>query len=215
MLPDTTAASSQPGLATSSIRLAVLASGRGSNLEALFLAQDAGRLTAARIVLVISNRAQAPALALAKARSVATRYVQPSQFASLEAYDAKLLEACQEAGIDAIALAGYTRRLSSVFIAAYPGRILNMHPSLLPRHGGPGMLGPKVHQSVLAAGDVESGCTVHLVTEGLDEGPILSQRRVAVLPGDTPETLAARVLMEEHQLYADTLEQWVRTQFFR
>jgi len=158
-----------------------------------------------------SNKAAAGGLALARTRQIEAFSLKPSTFASLEAYDTAILERFQHAGVQVIILSGYTRRISSVLLNAYPGRILNIHPSLLPKFGGQGMFGQHVHAAVLAARETESGCSVHGVTEGIDEGPVLAQARVAVLPGDTPETLAARVLEQEHRLYPVAIQQFLET----
>ena len=167
-------------------------SGRGSNLAALLRAlSDSG---SARVVLVMSDRAEAGGLAVARQHAVRTYVLNDS---------ADPAEWCRElaaARVDLVVLAGYLRRVPAAVVAAYRGRILNIHPALLPRYGGQGMYGRRVHQAVLAAGDASSGATVHLVTEEYDRGPILGQAQVPVLPDDTPDTLAARVLTVEHRL---------------
>lgn len=122
-----------------------------------------------------------------------------------EGYGTRLVEALR--GATVVCLAGFTRLLPVEVLAAFPERVLNIHPSLLPRHGGPGMYGRKVHEAVLAAKDTESGCTVHLVSERYDEGPIVLQGRCPVLPNDTPETLASRVLEVEHRIYPAALRE--------
>ncbi|MFM7389169.1 MAG: phosphoribosylglycinamide formyltransferase [Vampirovibrionales bacterium] len=187
-------------------RLAVFASGGGSNAQALLQANRSGGLTAAKVVLVVTNRPTAGVLNVANEAGVAT-LVQPKQaFATPEAYDTALLEHLQAEGIEAIALAGWLRILSPVLVEAYAGCLTNIHPSLLPKFGGLGMYGHHVHEAVLNANEAWSGCTVHQVTAGVDEGAILAQQRVPVRLGDTPETLAQRVLAAEHQLYAPTLQ---------
>ncbi len=172
-------------------RFAVLASGRGSNLEALFraLADHAS----AEIVLVASDRAGAKALERAADRGVATAVVDPA--------DARaMIERLEAHAVDWIVLAGYLKRIPTAVVERWRGRILNIHPALLPRFGGQGMYGMNVHRAVIEAGDRESGATVHIVDEEYDRGPVVAQRRVAVEPDDTPETLAARVLEVEHRL---------------
>lgn len=144
--------------------------------------------------LVISNRASAGGLAVARAHGIATHVLAEPGNAS------EWLAITRRHGVDLIVLAGFLSLVPAGVIAAYPDRILNIHPALLPRHGGPGMYGRRVHAAVLAAGDAVSGATVHLVTEGYDEGPVLGQATVPVLPGDTPESLAERVLALEHRL---------------
>ena len=175
-----------------SMRIAVAASGRGSNLGALLEALGDGR--EAEVVLVLSNRAAAPALDLARERGIAA--VVLADFRN----GAEWLGLLERHGAELLVLAGYLKLVPSEVIARYRGRILNVHPALLPAFGGPGMYGHRVHEAVLASGVAESGCTVHLVDEEYDRGAILGQRRVPVLSGDTPDTLAARVLTEEHRI---------------
>ncbi len=129
---------------------------------------------------------------------VEVRVVEPG-----DGYGARLVRALE--GATVVCLAGFTRLLPEEVLRAFPGRVLNIHPSLLPRHGGPGMYGRRVHEAVLASGDVESGCTVHFVTERYDEGAVLLQARCSVLEGDTPDTLAARVLELEHRTYPEAV----------
>ena len=184
------------------MRLGVLVSGRGSNLEAVLTA----RPPRVEVVLVISNRPGVRALEVATAHGVATRALRLADFdGDAAARDAAIGEALAAARVELALLAGYDRVLRPSYFTAYRGRTINIHPSLLPAHGGPGMVGPAVHRSVLDAGDPESGATVHEVTAELDFGPILASARVAVLPGDDVETLAARVLAEEHRLLVATL----------
>lgn len=183
-------------------RLAVLISGRGSNMAALLYASRISDCPF-EIVLVASNVPGAAGLTLAAAEGVATfahdhRGMKRADFDTL--IDAEL----NRAGATHVALAGYMRLLSDGFVARWAGRMVNIHPSLLPAHKG-----LDVHEGVLAAGDAVTGCTVHLVTPDLDGGPILGQVRVAVLPADTPATLAARVLIAEHQLYPRVIAELV------
>jgi len=146
------------------------------------------------VVLVLSNRADAPALDKARAEGIATVVLHDHRSG------AGWLAALESHGAELLVLAGYLKLVPAPVIARYRGRILNVHPALLPAFGGPGMYGHRVHEAVLASGATESGCTVHLVDEEYDRGAILGQRRVPVLPGDTPASLAARVLVEEHRL---------------
>ena len=183
-------------------RVAVLISGGGTNMAALLYASRAGDCPF-EIVLVASNNETADGLALARAEEVACFALAHQGMARAE-HDAAMDDACRRAGADYIALAGYMRVLGADFVGAWQGRMLNIHPSLLPAY--PGL---HTHERALAAGDTHAGCTVHLVTADLDAGPVLGQTRVAVLPGDTAETLAARVLIAEHQLYARCLAGWV------
>jgi phosphoribosylglycinamide formyltransferase-1 len=178
--------------------LGVLVSGRGSNLEAILDARIP-------VALVISNRAGVRALEVAAARAVPSRVLRRAGFADADARDAAIGTALTEAGVRLAVLAGYDQLLRPPYFAAFAGRTINIHPSLLPAHGGRGMVGPAVHRAVLAAGDPETGATVHEVTADLDGGPILAQVRVPVRPDDDPETLAARVLAAEHRLLVETL----------
>jgi phosphoribosylglycinamide formyltransferase 1 len=193
-------------------RYAVLLSGQGSNAKALFAAQQQGRLPWGHLALVVSNKRQAPGLAWAEAQSLPTLYLQASQHANRLAADAWLVAQLQAQGIEALVLAGYNRILTAPLLSAFTGRILNIHPSLLPRHGGVGMVGLAVHQAVIAAGDTFSGCSVHLVTPEVDAGPLLGQASVPVYPTDTPEQLALRVQRAEHRLYPAVLAQWLSQQ---
>jgi phosphoribosylglycinamide formyltransferase-1 len=174
------------------MRIAVAISGRGSNLEALLRALQPG--APAEIVLVVSDRAEAAGLAHAKSREIpATVLPDPADAAGW-------LELLREYRIDLLVLAGYLRLVPAPVVAAYRGRIINTHPSLLPAFGGKGMYGERVHQAVLDSGARETGVTIHLVDEGYDRGTVLAQSRVPVLQGDTAERLAARVLEVEHRL---------------
>ncbi|MCG3152447.1 MAG: Phosphoribosylglycinamide formyltransferase [bacterium] len=181
-------------------RLAIFLSGRGSNAEAILRAIDDGTI-AAEVGLVVSNTAKAGGLALAQRRGIPALPLNPNRYPTPALYAADLLRWLRHYRIDALVLAGYLKQIPPAVIAAYAGRILNIHPALLPKHGGPGMYGLRVHAAVLNAGETESGATVHLVTEEYDEGPVLARARVPVLEGDTPESLAHRVLAAEHQLY--------------
>lgn len=176
----------------------VLISGRGSNMRAL-VEQARGY----RVVLVASDRPDAPGLAWARDHGLATFALSPKGIGKA-AFEDQLDAALRDAGVEVIALAGYMRLLSDSFVARWRGRILNIHPSLLPRHKG-----LDTHARALSAGDAEHGCSVHLVTEELDAGEVLGQARVPVRPGDTPDTLAARVLVEEHRLYPQVLRGFV------
>jgi formyltetrahydrofolate-dependent phosphoribosylglycinamide formyltransferase len=186
-------------------RLAVLISGRGSNMEALARAAQAPDYPA-EIVLVASSKAGAAGLETAAALGLPTAIVPARDHPSRDSFDAALTAALEAHGTEAIALAGFMRILTPGFIRCWQGRIVNIHPSLLPKY--PGL---DTHARALAAGDTEAGCTVHIVTETLDDGPALAQARVPVLAHDTPETLAARVLAREHSLYPQALADFLRT----
>ncbi len=174
------------------MRIAVAISGRGSNLEALLHALRPG--APATIALVVSDRAGAMGLDHARTRGI------PAHVLANASDAAGWLDLLQQHGVDLLVLAGYLRLVPAEVVAAMPGRIINIHPALLPRHGGPGMYGSRVHAAVIAAGDAESGATVHLVDEVYDRGTVLGQARVPVLPDDSAEALASRVLAVEHQL---------------
>lgn len=179
-------------------RLGILLSGRGSNFEAIARNIREGALEA-EIAVVISNRESAPGLALA--RSLGLHAVSlPSKGLEREAYDAQLVEILQRSGADLICLAGYMRLLSPVFIRAFPQRILNIHPSLLPAFSG-----LDAQHQAFDYGVKVSGCTVHFVDEQLDNGPIIRQAAVPVLAGDTAEALSARILEQEHRVYSEAI----------
>lgn len=174
----------------------MLASGGGSNLQALIDAHARGELPCP-IVLVVSNHADAGALARARAAGIATAHVSRKTDADPTA---RMLELLREHAVDVVVLAGWLSLIEPALIAAYPGRIVNIHPAPLPHFGGKGMYGSHVHAAVLAAGVAASGPTVHLVDEHYDSGPVLAHVEVPVEPGDTPESLQQRVLRAEHQL---------------
>lgn len=174
------------------MRVAVAVSGRGSNLDALLRAL--AQRPSAEVVLVLSNRPDAGALDVARVRGVPTLALRDP------ADPAGWLDALDAARADLLVLAGYLKLVPPEVVARWRGRIINIHPALLPAFGGPGMYGRRVHEAVLRAGVAESGASVHLVDEVYDRGEVLAQERVPVLPGDTPETLAARVLAAEHRL---------------
>ena len=187
------------------MRLGILVSGRGSNLEAVLDAWSDGRLRAIEPALVISNRPQVRALEVADRHLVPHRVLERRDFPDAGARDAAIGQAFAEAGCDLVLLAGYDQLLRAPYFGAFRGPTINIHPSLLPRHGGAGMMGLAVHRSVLTAGDTESGVSIHWVTPALDAGPILAQARVPVLETDDAESLARRVLAMEHRLLVDTL----------
>ena len=176
-------------------RLGILISGRGSNLKAIIDAIQRGELDA-RIAVVISNRTEAPGLDHAIAAGIETLVLNHKAYASREDYDRALVVELKTRGVSLVCLAGFMRMLSPVFVEAFPNRILNIHPSLLPKYPG---LHPQ--QQALDDRAAESGATVHIVNKDLDAGPIVLQRSVPVMPGDTAATLAARILEVEHQLY--------------
>ncbi|WP_116654145.1 phosphoribosylglycinamide formyltransferase [Pelagibacterium sediminicola] len=180
-------------------RAAILISGRGSNMSALI---DAARAPdyPARIVGVFSNRAGAAGLQTARAQDIPTATLAQSRFDTRLDFENALTGILEDWGAEIVCLAGFMRILTPEFTQRWAGRLINIHPSLLPDFRG-----LNTHARALAAGVAEHGCTVHFVTPGLDEGPAILQARVPVLPGDTPETLSARVLAEEHRLYPEAL----------
>jgi phosphoribosylglycinamide formyltransferase-1 len=178
----------------------VLASGRGSNLQAILDAMAAGRL-AAGVRVVLSDVADAFALERARTAGVAAQFIDPKGPGGKEAYEGRLAAALREHGVELVALAGYMRVLGPVMLGAFPGRILNIHPSLLPAF--PGL---HVQRAALEHGVRFSGCTVHFVDAGVDTGPIVAQAVVPVLDGDTEETLAARILRQEHRIYPRAIQ---------
>jgi len=186
-------------MAATNVRLGVLASGRGSNLQAIIDAVEAGALDA-RIAVVVSNKKDAQALERARKHHIAELFLDPKPFASRddkrEAYDRAILEILKKHNVDLVLLAGYMKIVTPLLIDAYHNRIMNIHPSLLPSF--PGLDGQK---QALEWGVKMAGCTVHFVTEGVDAGPIILQAAVPILEQDSPDTLAARLLVEEHKLY--------------
>lgn len=183
-------------------RVAILASGGGSNMVKLVESMTGDH--PARAVLVMSNDANAPALARARDLGVDTAAIDHRPFnGDRPAFEAELIKPILEAEADIVCLAGFMRVLTSGFVDPFARRMLNIHPSLLPKYKG-----LKTHARALEAGDTQAGCTVHLVTPALDDGPVLGQARVDIDPDDTPETLAARVLKMEHQLYPQVLRRF-------
>ncbi len=186
------------------LRIAVFASHGGSNLQALIDGCVSGQI-AGEIVLVISNNRKAYALERARIHQVETLVISDMEFDSETAFAQELLSQLAAHSIGLICLAGYMKKMPIDVIRAYRNRILNIHPALLPKFGGKGMYGIHVHEAVLAAGEKETGVTIHVVDEVYDNGRILAQRRVQVNPDDTPESLQQRVLEIEHQLYPETV----------
>jgi len=188
------------------VRVAVLISGAGSNMAALI---DAGQAPESpyEVVRVLSNKPDAGGLNLARAKGVRTAAVGHRDFGKdREAHERALDALLVEAGVQVVALAGYMRVLTPYLVRRWAGRMLNVHPSLLPLY--PGL---DTHARALAAGDAEAGCTIHIVTDGVDEGPILGQARVPIVAGDTALALAERVHVAEHQLYPRVLSDFCRT----
>ncbi len=190
------------------MNLAFLASHGGSAARHLTTACWAGELDATPVAL-ISNNSRSPALAWAREEGLQTAHLSSAKYPDSDELDAAILEVLREADADLLILSGYMRELGPRVLNAFAGRVLNIHPSLLPRHGGHGMYGDRVHRAVLESGDTRSGATVHLVTAGIDEGPRLAQQEVPVRPGDTLEKLKARVQAIESELMLRAVQELV------
>jgi phosphoribosylglycinamide formyltransferase-1 len=188
------------------MKLAFLASNSGSSMRAIVAAIEAGAL-AAEARLVVSNKPGAQALAFAAAHGIPTRVIPTVR--SPDVADEALATAMSDAGVDLVILSGYLRKLGPRTLSRFRNRILNIHPALLPRHGGPGMYGRRVHEAVIAACDQVSGATVHLVDEEYDHGEAVARFEVPVLPGDTPADLERRVMGAEPTLFVETLQRLV------
>lgn len=187
------------------LNVAVFGSGRGSNFAAIVNAIEDRRLSGVRIAVVISNNSGAGILEIARTRQIPAVHISQKQYADGVQYHAALLRILEEHGADFIVLAGYMKRVPDGIIQRYRNRIINIHPALLPKFGGAGMYGMRVHEAVIEAGEKYSGATVHLVDEEYDRGAIVLQKRVAVTSNDTPESLAARVLAIEHEILPSAL----------
>lgn len=182
------------------MNIGVFASGRGSNFQAILSAIERGILPA-RVTVLLSNKSNAGAFEIANAYSIPTVHLSQQQFADEAFYAAAMLEVLRSHNVELIALAGYLKKIPTIVVREFRHRILNIHPALLPSFGGQGMYGRHVHEAVLASGAKVTGATVHLVDEEYDRGPIVLQKTVAVDEHDTPETLAAKVLKVEHEIY--------------
>ena len=187
-------------MSPSTLLIGALASGRGSNVERILEQIQTGNLRAS-VAVVISNRESAPALGKAKEHGVPAQFIDPKSYASLADYDAAILDVLQNHHVELVVLAGYMKIVSSLLINAYPNRIMNIHPSLLPSF--PGLY---AQRQALESGVKVTGCTVHFVEEAVDAGPIILQSAVPVKEDDTEETLAERILEQEHKLYPNALQ---------
>lgn len=185
--------------------IVILISGRGSNMQAIVEAHEAGQLAGGQIAAVVSNRPQAAGLAWAAARGIATAVVDHTTFADRETFDAALADTLNRFNPDLVVLAGFMRILTAGFTQRFAGRMMNIHPSLLPA-----FTGLHTHERAIAAGCKLAGATVHFVTAELDHGPIIAQGCVPILTGDTADTVAARVLKIEHQLYPQAVRWFVQ-----
>ena len=186
-------------------KLAILVSGRGSNMLAIINACKEGRLSS-EVAVVISNNKDSKALMLAQENGIDAIHLSSRTHPDAEQLDKAISETLQQYQIDLVILAGYMKKIGDKTQAQFNGRILNIHPSLLPKFGGKGMYGLHVHEAVIAAKEKQSGVTIHLVDGDYDEGTILAQQSVAVDDDDTPESLAAKVLKQEHIIYAETIQ---------
>lgn len=191
-------------MSTEPLRIAVLASHGGSNMQAIMDRIADGQLNA-RIVLVISNNSKSGAIERVRQAGLPWQHLSSRTHADPAALDEAICQALESVHAELVVLAGYMKKIGPQTLEAFKGRILNIHPALLPRHGGPGMYGIHPHESVLAESDAESGATVHVIDGNYDQGKIVAQRRVPVMPGDTPQTLQQRVLAIEHGIYADVI----------
>lgn len=186
------------------MKLAFFASHNGSNAQAIMDACATGRIKA-QPVLLISNNTDSGALARARREKIHAFHLSSKTHPDPVELDSAILELLVKHEIDLVILAGYMRKLGPLTLTRYWGRVLNIHPALLPQFGGKGMYGMNVHHAVIQSGSTETGATVHIATENYDEGPIVAQKRIPVLGSDTPEALAARVLALEHALYVETV----------
>lgn len=189
---------------TTRLKLGFLASHGGSSMRAIVAAIGDGRLDA-EARLVVSNNGDSPALAFARDTGLTARHINATTAGSAELADDQIATAMREAGVELIVLSGYLRKLGPRVLADYRGRILNIHPALLPKYGGQGMYGRRVHEACIAAGDTVSGATIHLVDADYDTGPILAQVEVPVPAGDTVEALEQRVMAAEPAFFVETL----------
>ena len=187
------------------MKIGFLASHGGSNMQAIIDACKAGTLDATPAV-VISNNGDSKALERARQEGIAWHHLSGKVLGDGEDLDQTILDALLDAGVDIIVLAGYMRKIGPRVLGHFRGRILNIHPALLPKFGGQGMYGMNVHRAVVDAGESESGATIHLVDEHYDTGPVIAQASVALDPGDDAEDVAAKVLKVEHRLFAETLQ---------
>jgi len=186
-------------------KLGILVSGRGSNMVAIIDACEQGKLKAS-VDVVISNNSDSMALTLAKEKNINAQYLSARAHPDPDQLDLAMAELLDSCDVDYVLLAGFMKKIGPKTLTAYKGKMINIHPSLLPKFGGQGMFGLNVHKAVLDAGEKETGVTIHLVDDEYDKGAILAQTKVAVNPEDTPESLAARVLKLEHVIFAETIQ---------
>ncbi|MEX0722562.1 MAG: phosphoribosylglycinamide formyltransferase [Gracilimonas sp.] len=190
--------------------IVVFASGSGTNFQSIIDAADRGEITA-DVAGLITNKDHIGAIQRAEDHNIPTRIISPADFNSEEDFANELLAQLADWNTNLIVLAGYLKKIPSSVIKEFENRILNIHPSLLPKFGGKGFYGLNVHRAVLSSKEIESGCSVHIVTDEFDEGPVIAQAKVEVRIEDTPELLAQRILKEEHQLYPKAIQQHLQT----
>jgi len=188
------------------LKIGVLASGGGSNLQSI-IDRSLDKSLSGDVVVVISNNSEAKALERARLHGITPLHISAVTEGSFEAADKRITAELESRGVDLVVLAGYMKKVGPGLLRTYAGRIINIHPALLPRFGGEGMYGMRVHEVVIASGERESGATVHLVDNAYDHGLILSQVKVPVLHDDTPETLQKRVLEKEHEILPRTIQE--------
>ena len=189
------------------LRVGVLVSGGGTNLQAILDAMDQGRITNAEVAAVISNNPGAYALERARNHGIPAECISPKDFPDRASFNEALVAKVDSYDLDLVVLAGFLVKIPGAMMAKYRNKIINIHPSLIPKYCGKGFYGKRVHKAVLEGGEKESGATVHFVDEGVDTGEIILQEKVPVLEGDTPDELAARVLKVEHRILAEGLNQ--------
>jgi phosphoribosylglycinamide formyltransferase-1 len=187
-------------------KLAILVSGRGSNMSAIIDACEQGCISAS-VEIVLSNNADAKALSIAKEKRINTVYISSQTHTNPEQLDAVMRNTLLKHNIDLIILAGFMKKIGPKVLSEFEGKILNIHPSLLPKYGGKGFYGMNIHRAVVDAGDKESGATIHLVCGDYDDGKILAQETVTLNEEDTPESLAKKILKIEHGLYVKTIQE--------
>lgn len=183
-----------------SFKLGILASGNGTDLDAIYKEMDEDKMPGIEVAIVISDVETAPVLQKARTRGLRAIFLDPKG-KSKEKYDEELMHLMKEAEVDLVCLIGYMKILTPVFVRAFPRQIINVHPALLPKYGGHGWYGMKVHEAVLANREKESGMTIHYVDIGVDSGPMILQEKVAIEPGETPESLKAKVQELEKKAY--------------
>lgn len=193
-------------------KIGVLASTKGTDLQAIIDEIANGTMPGIEVAIVLSNKENAYALERARLQEVKAFFVDPAN-KSRQEYDRELAQILKDHEVDLVCLIGYMRILSPEFVRQFPGKIINVHPALMPKFSGPGFYGQNVHQAVLDAGEKETGCTIHIVDEGVDTGQIIAQEKVAIEETDTPETLKEKVQTLEKKLYPDVIRRFAKGEF--